>query len=65
MEKISKLKIVTTREENGKNKTVTRTYQNIRPEAEKNALVKIGTAILTLIEEESVSINRIDESKLQ
>ena len=61
----SKLKLTSSRQVGGKNKTLTRTWQNINPEAENTVLVTLGTALGTLIADDFVSLSRIDETKLQ
>ena len=61
----SKLKLTSSRQVGGKNKTITRTWQNIKPEAENTVLVTLGTALGTLIADDFVSLSRIDETNLQ
>jgi len=57
----SKLKLTSTRQVGSKNKTITRTWQNVKPDAENTTLITLGT----LIADDFVSLSRIDETKLQ
>lgn len=61
----SKLKLTSSRQVGGKNKTIIRTWQNIKPEAENATLITLGTALTTLIADDFISLSRIDETKLQ
>ena len=61
----SKLKLTSTRQVGGKNKTINRTWQNVKPDAENTTLITLGTALGTLIADDFVSLSRIDETKLQ
>ena len=61
----TKQKIKSSNKDDGKNTTNTRTWQNIKPEAENTVLVTLGTALGTLIADDFVSLSRIDETKLQ
>lgn len=61
----TKLKLTTTRNVEGKNKTFVRTYQNISTQASKENLLKISTAISGLIEDTVVTVSRVDEVVLQ
>lgn len=65
MEKQSKLKLITNREVDGKNKTFSRTYANVLPTADKGAMVAIGNAIAGLIGDNVVTMTRVDETNLQ